>query len=135
MFLILINDMDDDVASKFSIFADETRVMGPVQSEEDVENLQKDLDKIYMNGLTKITCYLMERNWRYGKNADLKMDTSYLSPGCEDLLEVKESLRDIGIILSDNATFKNHVDKVCTTVKQRFTWILRTFICRETTAC
>ena len=48
LFLILINDMDDDVANKFSIFADETRVMGPVQSEEDVENLQKDLDKIYI---------------------------------------------------------------------------------------
>ena len=44
LFLILINDIDDEVASKVSLFADDTRVMGPVNSEDDVETLQKDLD-------------------------------------------------------------------------------------------
>ena len=43
LFLILINDIDQEVSSKVSLFADDTRVMGPIQQEEDVENLQKDL--------------------------------------------------------------------------------------------
>ena len=60
------------------------------------------------------------------------MDTSYLTPDCEDLIEVKDSLRDLGIIMSDDATFKKHIDKVCTTVKQKSAWIMRTFQCRET---
>ena len=127
--------MDDDVASKFSVFADETRVMGPVQSEEDVENLQKDLDKIYNwqnqnNILFNINKF---KKLRYGENADLKKDTRYLTPGCEDLIEVMDSLKDLGIIMSDNATFKNHVDKVCNTVKQKCASIVKTCSCRETT--
>ena len=69
---------------------------------------------------------------RYGVNSELKMNTNYLTPDCEDMIEVKENLRDLVIIMSDNATFRNHVDKVCTSVKQKCGWILRTFSCRET---
>ena len=32
---------------------------------------------------------------RYGKNQDLKNSTNYLTPGAEDLIEVKETLRDL----------------------------------------
>ena len=47
LFLILINDIDHNVASKVSLFCDDTRVMGPIDSEKDVEDLQNDLNTIY----------------------------------------------------------------------------------------
>ena len=88
-FLILINDIDQEVTSSVFLFTSDTRVMGPIKQEDDVENLQKDL-------------------------------------------EVKENLRDLGIIMSDNASFKKHIQKVCTSVTQKSSWILRTFQRRET---
>ena len=134
LFLILINDIDKTVSSKVSLFADDTRVMGPVSQEEDVENLQKDLDKIYKwqsenNMLFNGKKFEM---LRYGKNNELKMNTNYFSPDYQDLIEVKDSLRDLGIIMSDDASFTNHIQKVCTTVKQKCGWVLRTFQNRET---
>ena len=74
LFLILINDIDDEVASKVSLFADDTRVMGPVHSEEDVENLQKDLDKIY-EWQDKNNMLFNGKKFellRYGVNTELK---------------------------------------------------------------
>ena len=69
---------------------------------------------------------------RYGRNQDLKNSTSYLTPEAEDLIEVKECLRDLGIQMSDDARFSNHVDHVCSKVRQKSGWILRTFNNRST---
>ena len=134
LFLILINDIDKDVSSSVSLFADDTRVMRQVQQEEDVEDLQKDLDKIY-NWQKENNMIFNGKKFemmRYGKNSDLKNNTSYFSPEYEDIIEVKDTLRDLGIIMSDNASFKNHIQKVCTSVKQKCAWVLRTFQNRET---
>ena len=47
LFLLLINDIDKDVTNKVSMFCDDTRVTGPVDTEDDVEKLQEDLNIIY----------------------------------------------------------------------------------------
>ena len=46
-FLILINDINLDVESHVSLFADDTRITKPVKNEDDVESLQEDLEKLY----------------------------------------------------------------------------------------
>ena len=53
---------------------------------------------------------------RYGPNEDLKFETNYFTPDFEDIIEVKNELRDLGIIMSDNANFKAHIDHVCAKV-------------------
>ena len=40
LFLILINDIDSNIESKVSLFADDTRVVRNVSTEEDVEALR-----------------------------------------------------------------------------------------------
>ena len=69
---------------------------------------------------------------RYGKNTLLKETTNYLTPDCDSIIEEKESLRDLGVIMSNDASFSNHVEFVCKKVKQRSGWILRTFKSRQT---
>ena len=69
---------------------------------------------------------------RYGKNHELKNSTVYLTPNQNDIIEEKEKLRDLGIIMSNDATFSSHVDTVCRKVNQKSGWIYRTFQCRET---
>ena len=47
LFLILINDINEGVESSVSLFADDTRISIKVETEDDVEALQSDLEKLY----------------------------------------------------------------------------------------
>ena len=64
---------------------------------------------------------------RYGRNQILKDSTVYMTPKYEDIIEEKETLRDLGVIMSNDASFSNHVDFVCSKVRQKSGWVLRTF--------
>ena len=46
LFLVYINDLPDGIQSVCSMFADDTKVYGSVQSVEGVNRLQKDLDRL-----------------------------------------------------------------------------------------
>ena len=68
---------------------------------------------------------------RYGHNKQIKDTTEYLNPEGEAIKE-KDNLRDLGIQMSDNAKFSEHIKKVCKKVRQKCGWIMRTFVCRKT---
>ena len=114
------------------MFADDTRLLSKISNEEDVENLQNDLETIYKwaeknnmqfnNGKFELL--------RYGADEDLKFSTFYISADNE-VIEEKETLRDLGIIVNNKANFDDHVNHVCAKVKQKAGWILRTFACRQ----
>ena len=132
LFLIFICDIDKDIESIASMFCDDTRLVGKISNEEDVETLQQDLNKIYSwaeqnnmlfnNGKFELL--------RYGANEEVKNSTFYLSAN-DEIIEEKEQLRDLGIIVNNQANFNDHVDHVCAKVKQKSGWIMRTFQCRQ----
>ena len=84
------------------MFADDTRLLGNIASEEDVENLQSDLNKIYE--WADNNNMLFNNNkfevLRYGKNTEIKDSTFYLSAS-NDIIEEKETLRDLGVIVNN----------------------------------
>ena len=49
LFLIYINDLEDDTSSKVIKFADDTKVFRKVTNDTDKQSLQDDLDN-YLNG-------------------------------------------------------------------------------------
>ena len=58
LFLIFINDLDDDLSSKVLTFADDTKVFRTVKTDTDIDTLQDDLTKLIKwseNG----RCYLI----------------------------------------------------------------------------
>ena len=134
LFLILINDINEGIESNVSLFADDTRITKPVQSYEDVESLQDDLEKLYTWQRTNNMVFNGKKfeMLRYGSDQELKNSTNYLTPESEDFIEVKECLRDLGIQMSDDARFTAHIDHVSSKVRQKCGWILRTFKCRQT---
>ena len=134
LFLILINDIDSGIESFVSLFADDTRISRKVNNEEDVETLQDDLEKLYRWQEHNNMAFNSSKFevLRYGSNTALKESTNYLTPGCEAIIEEKENLRDLGIIMSNDASFSSHVEHVCKKVKQKSGWILRTFSSRQT---
>ena len=45
-FLVFMNDLEDDIDSKVSKFADGTKLSRPVSTDQDIQMLQDDLDKL-----------------------------------------------------------------------------------------
>ena len=56
---------------------------------------------------------------RYGHDKDIKDDTNYFTEETNEIIERFESLRDLGVILSDDATFDKHVENVVKKVRQK----------------
>ena len=130
--LIFLSDLDEGIENVASMFADDTRIMASIQEEADVEHMQEDLDRVYTwaeNNNMKFNSDKFEL-LRYGKNQELKDNTIYFSAD-DNLIEEKEVLRDLGIMMNNAATFDDHIEKICKTVKQKSGWILRTFRCRK----
>ena len=133
LFLIMINDITEGINSYTSLFADDTRVASKISSEDCVEKFQEDLDKLYTwqeNNKMKFNGSKFEI-MRYGSIEYLKENTVYFTPNMESPIEEKDTLRDLGIILTSDMKFKAHIDKVTATVNQKMGWILRTFRSRE----
>ncbi len=133
LFLILLGDIDQDVLHSFvSSFADDSRVTKAVTCQEDTEYLQNDLEAIYKwtetNNMVlnddKFECL------RYGPNMDLKTNTGYKS-NTGTSIEVTDHVKDLGITMSSDCTFKEHIAQTISTARSLAGWILRTFSTRD----
>ena len=133
LFLVMISDIDAHTTTSFvSSFADDTRVMAGTSSSQDVTYMQNDLNIIYQwaqnNNATfnagKFECL------RYGRNQDLIASTAYLSNSATPIA-CSTSVRDLGVTMSSDATFNEHISKICTAASLKCGWILRTFKTRE----
>ena len=47
LFIIFINNLDQDITSKILKFADDTKLLGGVKSQEDIEALRTDFNRLY----------------------------------------------------------------------------------------
>ena len=103
-------------------------------SEEDVEVMQQELIKLDNWAKTNN----MEFNkgkfvvLRYGENEILKEETDYFSGNFEEIIERKQSLRDLGVQLTDDGGFEEQIERVCKKARQKSGWIFRTFYSRNT---
>lgn len=80
LFLVLISDIDKDVSSYTSSFADDTRVTKSILKEEDCRMLQSDLLKVF-NWSTDNNMTFNDSKFellRYGPNQDIKCSTSLI---------------------------------------------------------
>ena len=60
---------------------------------------------------------------RYGPNEQIKMNTLYFTPNMENVIDEKDELRDLGVIMSKDMKFSKHVAKICSSVRQKTGWI------------
>ena len=133
LFLILISDIDEEVAEAIiKSFADDTRAAKSIQTKEDVEMLQKDLLSIYKwsedNNMS-----LNDKKFeglRYGLNEQIKTETDYKTPSGKTIT-IKKTVKDLGVLLSDDCTFNEHINSTVEKARNMMSWILRTFRTRE----
>ena len=134
LFLIYISDIGDNIESIKKIYVDDTKVKKAIANVEDVEILQADLDKLYDWAKSNNMVFNGKKFQivRYGPNEDMKMDTIYFTDETNEVIEQFETLRDLGVIISETATFDAHIEHVSKKVRQKIGWVLRTFYCRQT---
>jgi hypothetical protein len=67
---------------------------------------------------------------RLGPNDTIKNETSYTSPSGK-IIEMKKTVKDLGVLMSDDCTFSAHIASVIEKAKNMASWVLRTFRTRE----
>ena len=133
LFLIYVTDIGNELSVEPLVYVDDTKVLKEIESEEDVEKLQEDLKKLHNWGKKNN----MEFNkgkfvvLRYGKDKEIKESTTYFSGDTEEVIEEKESTRDLGVIMQSDACFDEQIEKVCKKVRQKAGWLFRTFYNRQ----
>ena len=113
-FLIHISDINYEIVdSTVSCFADDTRILLGIKDEEYTQMLQNDLHKLYKWADTnnmKLNANKFEL-LRYGKEQEIKSAITYKSYDDSNIDE-KEQVRDLGIMMSNTATFTLHMRNI-----------------------
>ena len=67
---------------------------------------------------------------RYGKEQEIKSATTYKSYD-DSNIDDKEQVRDLGIVLSNTATFTLHIRNLVKKARDKMGWVLRVFQSQE----
>lgn len=135
LFIILLCDIDTDlVVSKLRSFADDSRLSGAVSSDSDIINFQSDLNKVYAwaNKNKMVFNDLKFEFMRYQVSSVpfSITDTSYKSSH-GSLVNMQGNVVDLGVTMSSDGLFTEHIQKVVKSMKAKSSWITRTFASRS----
>ena len=130
LFLIHIRDIADGLSkgTTATSFADDTRVQRGITSSQDCCDLQADLMKIY-EWAEKVNMFFNSDKFeslRFWPGSGDPPEFQYLGPD-DSPIEVKTNLRDLGVQLSSDLSFKVHVEKTVAGASKLTGWGLRTF--------
>ena len=136
LFLVYIADLqlgDEDSKSKILKFVDDSKVLTRSTSEEDVANLQEELVHIYGWASRNHMRWndLKFQVLRLGSNMELKQDTIIFSPDYGEIVEAKEVIKDLGILVDDKLSYTDQLFSAVAKAKQKSAWVLRTFSTRK----
>ena len=65
---------------------------------------------------------------KYGRNENLKEYYEYINSEYSEYIEHVSSTRDLGIIISSDGCFTEHIDKIVSKSRQKCGWINRSFL-------
>ena len=133
LFLIFVKDMTKKIKSNTKLFVDDAKLKNCISKEEDVEAFQEDLHELYLwqkNNNMKFNGAKFQL-LRYGPHENIKENTIYFTEDMEEVIQQCSSLRDLGVIMTDNGKFDDHIDKVSKTVRQKMGWIMKSFHTRR----
>ena len=126
LFLVLISDISSNVSSNITSFADDTKVFATINNPTDCDDLQSDLDNIYLWSSENNMMFNQEKfqyiSYHMGDSS--KINNIYLSPDL-NILPKSGEVKDLGILMSENCEFDNHIATVVKKCSRLCGWILR----------
>ena len=130
IFIISIESINDDnLDGNLSLFTDDTREGLEIATSEDAMKVQEDLLKLgtWSEDFNMVFNNLKCECLQSGFNEDLKIEYNYLTPNLEYTIEVKDSVKGLGIWMSSHGDFDCHISKTIAKVRERMGWISRFF--------
>ena len=124
LFLIYRNDLPDRTRSKVQLFADDTVMYLAVSNLHDAHILQQDLDQLHAwelqwnMGFNPSTCVVI-----HVTRVKTQVPSEYLLH-CQ-ILESVGGSKYLGVEISSNLTFNNHIQKICTSANRSLGFIKR----------
>ena len=123
LFLIYINDMDDEIMNQLLKFADDTKIFSIIRTDEEADNLQKDLDTL----LNWTNDWQMQFNVKKCKVMHLgkqKQNHQYHINGNQ--LESVKTEKDLGVTLSADLKVAQQCSNACSKANRMAGLIKRT---------
>ena len=133
LFSIYINDLPDVIKKcKVALYADDAKIYSSVESDADSDLIQKDNDSIVewcrlwrlnMNVRKCLYIHYVPINSKKNDIPNYKM---------EDIeLDRKKQAKDLGVIISDNLKFHEHVNQICSKTRGEIGRVRRSFVSRS----
>ena len=132
LFIIMISDIDENLKSSMvRLFADDTRMSAKIQTKEDEELLQQDLEAVYAwadENLMEFNENKFEK-MTHGKTGEIEEGTYRTGSG--KVIESKKIVKDLGVWTGEDVSFEEHIEYLVQTSKVRTGMLLREFETRE----
>ena len=132
LFVIMICDLGSDLTAAFiSMFADDSRVSSIATSENEQAHFQQELDDaIYPWAQANKAVFNGDKfeHVHFGKNC--ASVPTYLDTNGTPI-DKKANIKDLGVIISNDLTWSNQIDRVIASCRKQTAWILRTFASRD----
>ena len=133
LFIIMIDDLDCNlIHSLASKYADDTRVTASISKPEDTIQFQNELDnKVYPWAPANKMSLNGDKfeHLHVGNNLN-QTKSSYKDPS-GNIIEEKEHIKDLGVIISNDLTWSKQTEEVVAKARIMSAWALRTFSTRE----
>ena len=132
LFLVMMIDIDQAACtSTIATFADDTKIWKTV-NEPGKDDIQPNLQNLYQ--------WAKANNMQFNEEKfehiifsqyPVAHPVSYMTPNALPI-EIKESVKDLGIYISNDGRFKKHIINMVKEAQKLSHWILRTFKTRDT---
>ena len=128
LFLILIDSISNmNLTCNLGIFVDDTHAIQEIATNIDAQDLQSDLNHLYTWAKDNNMTFNGDKFEviKHGDKKDLKESYKY-SNSVKDIDDVT-NLRDLGVIISNDGTYREHIAKIVKKAKRLSGWIERSF--------
>jgi len=128
LFLLFINDIDNGVVNKLLKFADDTKLVGIVSSESEVEQLRLDLKRLYDWSLDWQMLFII------GKCKSLHFGYSYAKSTYKlggDIVKVEDEEKDLGIVVTRALKSSSQCAAAAKSANKTLGMISRMFVNRD----
>ena len=133
LFVLFINDMPQ-VASHFcKLYADDSKLIGVIRSNRDIEKLQKDLDSLvewaseWKMRFNISKCKSLEFRYNKPKVFDNDLSFTMIQDGVRTKLDSTKWEKDLGVVLNSKLNFSDHFEQVALKGYKMLGMLKRTF--------
>lgn len=128
LFLVFVNDLDEELVNRLLKFADDAKLYGKVNMESEINSIKGDLKKLCDWAAT----WGMEFN----VNKCLTMHFGYKNPNTnyqidDSILQTTKEEKDLGVIITDNLKVANQCAKAVKTANKILGLVKRTLAIRD----